>query len=169
MEQAKTNQQQIQLAPGDLQLFEQVSTRYDALIPQDVKPETLLEPAFWAHQAVKLRPMDEIRARAIDGTWVAMYQVVDCSRTWARVVQLSFHRLTTGQVAETQASEQEVKAYVDAHSVTYRGPHKWSIVRKADRAVLEEAIAEKEVAEKRLQELARSHVSAPSQLKPVTA
>lgn len=169
MENQNPNQQQIQLAPGDLQLFEQVSTRYDALIPQDVKPEVLLEPAFWAHQAVKLRPMDEIRARAIDGTWVATYLVLDCSRTWARVAQLSFQRLTTGQVAETQASEQEIKAYVEAHSVTWRGPLKFSIVRKSDKAVLEEGIAEKDVAMKRLEELARSHVTAPAQRQSVTA
>ena len=172
METAKPNQQQqVQLPPNALQLFEQISTRYDAEIQQGVTPENLLEPAFWAHQAVRLRPMDEIRARAIDGTWVATYLVLDCSRTWARVRQLSFHSLTTGQVAETQASQQAVKDYIAGHNVVFRGAlHKWSITRKLDKAVIEEGITERDAAEVRLEALARSHAGAPVQAPtPVTA
>jgi hypothetical protein len=168
----KNQKQQVQLPPNNLQLFESVSTRYDAEIPQGVAPEHLLEPAFWAHQAVKLRPMDEIRARAIDGTWVGTYVVLDCSRTWARVRQLSFSRLTTGEVAETQASEQAVRDYIAGHNVAFRGAqHKWSITRKADKAVIEEGIAEKDEATKRLEALARSHVggAAATARTPVTA
>ena len=155
----QTNQrQEIQLAPGALQFFEQVSLRYDAEIPQAVTPQDLLNPAFWAHHAVRLRPMNEIRARAIDGTWIADLVVLDCSRTWARVHILAVHRLTTGQVAETQASEQDVKAYIEGHKVVYRGQHKWSITRNSDKAVIEEGIAEQDVAKARLEALARSHV-----------
>lgn len=154
-------QQLIQLAPGALELFEQVSTRYDAEIAQGVQPEALLVPAFWAHQAMRLRPYDEIRARATDGTWIAYYLVVDCSRNWAKVQLLTMYRLTTSDVALTQASEAEVKAFIDAHLVKHRGPHKYSIVRKADNAVLTEGIQLKEDAIAWLEKHARAQVGAP--------
>jgi hypothetical protein len=162
--------QSVQLAPGALTLFEQSSLRYDAEIAPGVDPAELLKPAFWAHHAVRLRPWNEIRARAADGTWMANYVVLDCSRTWARVHQLDFHRLTTGEVAETQASEQEVRAYIEQHRITFRGPQKWSIVRKTGNAVVEEGIVDKLEAEKKLETLARSHVGgAGATPKPVTA
>lgn len=152
----------IQLPPNDLQQLEQVSLAYDAIVRQGVQPDDVLVPGFWAHHAVKLRPFDEIRVRAEDGTWLARYVVLDCSRTWAKVQQLSFHRLTTGQVAETQASELEVKAFVDAHQVVHRGPHKWSIVRKSDKAVLEQGIGVKDDAIAWLDKHARAQVGVPA-------
>lgn len=161
--------QMIQLAPGSLQYFEQSSLRHDAEIPQGVDPKELLNPPFWAHHAAKLQPWHEIRARAADGTWCANLVVLDVSRTWARVHLLSFHRLTDGQVAESQASEQEVKNYVGQHKVTHRGAAKWSILRK-DGAIVEEGIVDKAEAEKRLEALARKHVGgAAAQRQAITA
>lgn len=156
-----TDSQQIQLGPNGLQGFDYVSTRHDALIPIGVPVSALLEPAFWAHHGVKLKPMDEIRARAEDGTWMANFLVLDCSRTWAKVKQLDYHSLTSGDVAVTQASEAEVKAVMDAHQVVHRGPHKWSVVRKSDKAVLEENLGEKEKATAWLEDHARAMVGAP--------
>lgn len=155
----QNDNQQIQLPPNALVLLEQVSLRYDALIPQGVEPAELLKPAFWAHEAIKLQPMNEIRARAEDGTWIAYYVVLDCSRTWARVHQLSFHRLTTGDQSMTQASELEIKAFVDAHTVMWRGPHKWSVVRKLDKEVLQEGM-DKDMASAWLASHARTQVLA---------
>lgn len=162
--------QQIQLAPNELWLFEHSSTRYDVKIPIGVGPEELLVPAFWAHHAAKLRPWDEIRARAEDGTWIASYLVLDSSRTWTKVHQLSMHRLTTADVSMTQASQDQVQAYIEEHSVTYRGPHKWSVVRKSDRAVLLEGKEQKDEAVAWLQAHARNQVGAPpAPPAPVTA
>src|SRR3954469_16667241 len=110
----KANQQQIQLPPNELMLFETASTRHSAKIAQGVSPDELLKPAFWAHHALKLKPLDEIRAHAEDGTWLANYVVLDCSRTWAKVQLLSMHRLTTADQSQTQASNLEVQAFVDA-------------------------------------------------------
>jgi hypothetical protein len=162
----RNQQQVIQLAPGALQLFEEVSQRYDAEIAQGVAPEELLKPAFWAHRAARLRPLDEIRARAVDGTWMAEYVVLDCSRTWARVQLKGFWRLTTADVAATQASEEDVKAFIAAHDVRYRGGQKYSIVRLSDGAVLEQGIADKVEASRRLEELARVHVGGAAAPKP---
>jgi hypothetical protein len=147
-----------QLPPQALQGFDYVSQRHDALIPNGVKPEDMLNPAFWAHQAVKLAPWHEIRARAEDGTWVANLLVLDCSRTWAKVKQLSFHSLTTADVAISQASETEVKAIKDLHKVVHRGPHKWSVVRNEDKAVLVEGIEQRDGATEWLDKHARAQV-----------
>lgn len=156
-----------QLPPQALQLFEYVSTRHDALIPQGVKPEELQAPAFWAHHSVRLKPYDEIRARAEDGTWMAEYVVVDASRTWARVQMKpgSMLRLSTRDVSLSQASEDQVKAFIEAHSVSYRGPHKWSVVRIADRNVLAEGIEQKDDARAWLEKHAREQFGVP----PATA
>lgn len=151
-----------QLPPNELWPLDHVSTRYDARIPQGVTLEDILKPAFWAHQASKLRPFDEIRARAEDGTWVAQLIVLDCSRTWARVAHLAVHHLTTADVAQTQASEQAVKAHMGEHKVTYRGQHKWSVVRNADGAVLVQGIEQKDEAQAWLEKHAREAIGAPA-------
>jgi len=161
----------IQLAPNELHLFEHVSQRYDAKIAQGVTPEDMLVPAFWAHHAVKLRPMDEIRARAEDGTWVATLLVLDCSRTWAKVQLIQVHKLTTGDVALSQASETQIQEFIGTHLVTYRGPHKWSVVRRADKNVLAEGMEQKDTASVWLEAHARSTIGVPAAPKaePVAA
>jgi hypothetical protein len=160
-----------QLAPGDFSLFEHVSTRYDALIAQGVEPEQLTNPAFWAHHSVRLKPMDEIRARAVDGTWMAELVVLDCSRTWAKVKMLRIERLTTSDVALTQASQAERQAFIDAHEVKLRGPHKWSVIRKQDRVVVQEDLATQDAAKTWLEALATNIGGAPAKLPstPATA
>ena len=147
-----------QLPPNGLQGFDYVSTRHDALVPIGVAPQALLEPSFWAHHAVKLAPWHEIRARAEDGTWMATYVVLDCSRTWAKVKQLSFHNLSTADVAISQSSETEVKATMKLFKVVHRGPHKWSVVRVADSAVQVEGIEQRDAANDWLEKHARSQV-----------
>src|SRR6266850_687470 len=95
----KKDQPIAQLSPTGLNGFDYVSTRYDALVGIGQKPEDLLNPAYWSHQAMKLKPMDEIRARAEDGTWMGYYMVLDCSRTWAKVKEL--HRFMLGTAGRT--------------------------------------------------------------------
>ena len=160
-----------QLAPGDFALFESVSTRYDALVAQGVTPEQLMNPAYWAHHAVRLRPMDEIRARAADGTWVASLMVLDSSRTWAKVKMLKLDHLTTGDVALTEASIAERRAFIDGHEVKLRGPHKWSVIRKQDRVVVQEDLNTQDAAKAWLETLATNIGGAPVALPktPATA
>lgn len=157
------DQQPIQLPPNNLQGFDYVSTRHDALVPKGMEPKHLLAPAFWAHHAVKLRPMDEIRARAEDGTWLATYVVLDCSRTWAKVHQLSFHRLTTADVSLTQASADEIKAMIEAHEVKYVKGREWHVIRKSDRAVLQEHMGDKDAASAWLEAYANQQIGGHQQ------
>lgn len=161
------NQKQIlQLPPTDLTGFDYASTRHSAKIAQGVKPEDLLAPAFWAHHATKLKPLDEIRAHAEDGTWLAYLVVLDCSRTWAKCHLLSLHRLTTADVALTQASESDVDAFKAQHEVKHRGPHGWSIVRKGDKAVLEQGMKLKDDAIAWLDKHAREQVGGAAKAPP---
>lgn len=167
MENAANNQkQQIQLAPGKEHLapFEYMSTRHDCRIPMGVRHETLLQPEFWAHHGITLKPWDEIRARAEDGTWVSYLIVLDCSRTWARVKEISLHRLTTGDQADTQASQTALEEFIAAHTVKHRGPHGWSIVRNSDSATLEQNIGSREDANKRLREMGVQQLGLPAAL-----
>lgn len=167
----KNEQQLIQLQPNELANFDYVSTRHDAKVQQGVRPEHVLVPAFWAHHAVKLKPFDEIRVRAEDGTWMATYVVLDCSRTWAKVKQLSLHQLGTADVALTQASESEVQKFIYQHEVRWRAQHKFSVVRKSDKAVLVEGFALKDEASTWLDKHAREQVGVPTTVRaePVAA
>ena len=151
-----------QLPPGNLNPFEQVSTRWDVIVPMGVPAEAMQDPAFWAHRAVKMKPMDEIRARAEDGTWMANLVVLDSSRTWVRVMILGVYKLTTGDVALTQASADEVQAAIAKHKILHRGPHKWSVVRMADNAVMHQGEEQKDAAIAWLEGYARQTIGAPA-------
>lgn len=156
---AQDNQKQaLQLPPNELLERAYVSTQWDAEVQLGVTPQDALRPDFWAHQAVRLKPMDEVRVRARDGTWVGYYIVLDCSRTWAKLQQLSLHHLTTSDVAATQASEEDVRAFIAKHEVKHRGPHGWSILRRSDNAVIEQGIKIKDEALGWLDQYARKQV-----------
>ena len=149
-----------QLSPDSLKAFEYISTRHDALVPQGVNIEDLLNPAYWAHHAVKLRPWDEIRARAEDGTWVAFLQVLASDRTWARCQLLAKHNLGTADIALTQAAEEEVKRLKAEYKIAYAGPEKYRVVRRADNNVMQSGLQQKADAELWLERYVRDQVGA---------
>ena len=138
-----------------LSQFDYGSTRFDAKIPYGVTLEDVLQPDFWAHHAKDLRPFDEIRVRADDGTWAAYLIVLDCARTWAKVHVLSQHNLVS-EVSVT--SEAEVKAFIESHEVRHSAGRKWHIIRKSDRAVMSENIEQKEEAVAWLDKHAREQI-----------
>ncbi len=147
----------IQLPPGfeHMCLFETASTRWSVSVPITISREDLLQPGFWAHHAMGKRPGDEIRALAQDGTWIAEYFVIDTHATWLKVKELSFTELSGADRVE---NELVVKAFIGDHKVVHRGPRKWSIVRYADGAVLQQDITEKDSAWAWLNKHAREQV-----------
>lgn len=157
MDQAE--KQAIQLMPGTLALFESVSLLHDAVIPSDVPPDTLLDPAFWAHEAKKLAPWHEIRARSEDGSWMGRYVVVACDRTWAKVKLTEFHQLSA--LSGTVVAPKTVADFIAAHGWKHRGPKGHSIVRNSDGAVLVENQPSKEAALKWLEEHANKMTEIP--------
>lgn len=95
------------------------------------QPEDLLRPDYWAHVAARLGPWHHIEARANDGSWYAEYLVLEAGRAWARVHMLHSWRLTTADVALSQA------ARMSPYEIVFRGPDGlWSVVRKSDRAIV---------------------------------
>lgn len=166
----ETEKAKPQLAPNELFQFEHISTRYDVKIALGVSLQDLQDPAFWAHHAVRMRPCDEIRARAEDGSWVAYLLVLDASRTWARVKVLSEHKLGTADVALSQAvledQEKRVAEIKANFTITFRGPHRHSVIRKQDKTVMSEDHITKADAERWLDTHARDQASAPAVAAP---
>lgn len=150
-----------QLSPGNMQEAEYWRSDYAVIAEIGTTPEHLLDPAYWAHHAFKMKPWDKIEVRAQDGTWYAEYIVLEASRTWAKVKQIIFVPLTTADVSLTQSQDMDAKrdnALTEAlanHEVKWRGPKGWSVVRKSDHAALSEGHRLKTDAEGWL----RNHVS----------
>lgn len=129
----------MQLNPARLAQGEYVRTVHVATAEQGTAEEDLINPAYWAHVASKMRPWDRIEVRSDDGTFYAELLVLDSSRTWARVKLLKFLPLTSADVSQTQAD--------DEYEIKFRGPVlRWSVVRRLDNAVIKEAMQNKDEA-----------------------
>lgn len=136
-----------QLSPTAFRQAEYQYQQYAAVVERGVTPQDALNPAFWAFHATKLKPWDEITIHAEDGTWYGKYVVLDSSRTWTRVFPLQVVRLTSADVAETQAVIQNEKESPASPTYTpkFRGPKgKWSVVRISDNALMTEGLPSKE-------------------------
>jgi hypothetical protein len=140
-------QMRSQLPPNCLQQAEFQFTVWSAVIPNGLLPAQLLEPGFWAPEAPKLKPFDEIRARAEDGTWLARFVVVEVGRTWANLQQLELHNLGTKDVSLTKVAAQKLTEARKEFRVYHRGPKGWSVVRKSDKQVMHEGAATQAAAE----------------------
>lgn len=157
-----TDKQDIQLAASALALLEHASQTHDAVIPTDVHPLHLSNPAFWAHVAIKFSPWDEIRARSEDGAWMGRFVVLSCARTWAKVKLIDYHEfaaitaLPPTQEAKPVGSAPSYQDIVDQHFYQHRGPKGHSIVRKSDKQVLAENLGTKAEALAWLETHARS-------------
>jgi CubicO group peptidase (beta-lactamase class C family) len=105
-----------------------------ATIPHGTLPEDLLKPEYWAHVSNEFKAWGRIEARAEDGTWFGEYLITEVGRTWAKVFQLSLHKLSTHDVSLSQASP-------SLYEVKWRGPNaKWSVVRKSDSSVMKDGM-----------------------------
>jgi len=109
--------------------------------------EHMLQPAYWAHVAPKLKPWDRVEVRAEDGTYYAELLVLACDRTWARMHVLHWHDLSTQDISITQAADASTKFEI-AHSANLR----WHVIRKSDRQVMHKEDQTKQDAELWLRE-----------------
>ena len=123
-----------QLGAQNIKPAEFIRAQHAATIPIGTNAEDLLDPAYWAHVASQLKPWDRIEARAVDGTWFAEYLVLDVGRTFAQIHLLSKHNLTSQDVALTKIND------MSPFEIRWRGPRLWSVVRKADDAVMAEGM-----------------------------
>ena len=134
-----------QIMPERFREVSYVTHDWSAKAELGITKQDVLRPGYWAHVAEMMSPYDEIRLRSDDGSFYARLLVLESGRTWARVIVLEWVSLTTAEVSMTQAQLEQEAAKFD---VRLRGPHKWSVVRKDDNAIIAEGIDRKEEAEK---------------------
>lgn len=121
-----------QLSPTRFTGTEYAYNTWSVNAEQGTTRDDLKSPDFWSHIAHKLRAGDEIRVLAEDHTYLARFLVVASDRTWARVHEIEYVDL------QTKVEEADVAVIVDDYEVKLRGPKRWSVIRKSDRAVLQE-------------------------------
>jgi hypothetical protein len=90
----------------------------------------VLKPAYWAHVANKLKAGDRIEVLGPEGGYFAELYVANVLSQAVVVIELVKVQLEAG-APEIDDDDFEVK---------FRGPQKWSIVRKADSKVIQEMI-----------------------------
>ena len=99
------------------------------VVPEEGVPyEALLEDAYWAHVADKLRPMDRIEVLPEDGSYFAELIVRSAGRLYADVAELRKVMLDTAATASPD----------NRYEVRWKGPHhKHAVVRIADGSVMQ--------------------------------
>lgn len=126
------------LQPERMMLVEHGRQDWIVNAEEGVAVEQIMEPAFWAHTALKMKPFDYIEVRAEDGAWIAELRVLGCDRNWARVHLCHHYQLTTTDVSLSQAAKHEVK---------WKGPHmQFCVIRLADQMTVKEKCETKESA-----------------------
>lgn len=98
------------------------------IVPEHGTPfDATLDPAYWAHVAASLKPLDEIVVHAEDGSYYGRLLVRDAGRLYAKVAPLEYHDLDPVEV--TQGGPPPAAGY----EVKWRGPQlKWCVLRGKD-------------------------------------
>jgi hypothetical protein len=120
------------LHPRFFQEAAHVMTCYVATTSAGLSKEDLAKPAFWAHVADKLRPWDEIRCIAEDGSYKAVVTVLSATRTDAQVTVDTYRTLQTVQDGEADLLRD--------YSVNHTPATNWRVVRKSDKRTVAEGL-----------------------------
>lgn len=111
--------------------------------PAGTTVDDILEPAYWVHIAAKLKPDggDIIEVLPEDKAFYAELLVLSASKIHAKVVPIVAVKLAS---AVSKKSEPTPKGF----EISFKGPQrKWSIIRKADKVVVQEKFQNKVDAE----------------------
>lgn len=118
---------QPQLDPQRFKLAEHERNVHVITVEAGVTRAQLLDPAFLAHVAAKLRPYTQIEVRSDDGTMFARLLVLQAERTWATCYVLEWHDLTTKDVSLSKSAMAEAvaieKKTAERYEVVWKGPH----------------------------------------------
>jgi hypothetical protein len=98
-------------------------------VPEDHSRTDLLDPSYWAHVSRELSPFDRIEARAETGEWFCELVVVSAGRNYAIVREISYFDMAGKDSAPTVEKR---------HTVKFRGPKKFCVVRISDGAIISE-------------------------------
>lgn len=128
------------LNTNKIALGQSARTIWHITAPLDATIEDVTDPSFWGHVAMKLRPSDRIEVDREDGSWLCDLRVNACGDTWAKVI-------VTIAPKAVKISKQENPDDVDPRfDVVFRGPEKYSVIRKKDKAVVDRGRETKEEA-----------------------
>lgn len=126
--------------PTRFSLDEHVNSNWTMTVEAGTSFEDVCNPAFFSNVAARLHPYDQIRVRIDTGEWYAILLVVDCARTWAKVVPLIAPIKLVAEGGEP--------AEVDSqYEIKFLGPHKkFCVIRKMDKEAIKEQCATKQEA-----------------------
>jgi hypothetical protein len=103
---------------------------FAAVTPAGTPFDKVLEPAFWAHTAYKLRPGDEIVVHTDDMSYHGRLYVRDVS---APGTQRLNNRAVVAQLSFTEFDTLSKHQRSTTHDVRHLGPHlKWCVIALAD-------------------------------------
>jgi len=126
----------------NFKLAEFVRQVHFAQVPDNTTPADLLRPDFWAHCAATMKLHDIIEVMPENASWRAELIVTGLSerKNSASVVIMSLCDISgsTHRTEKPQSDEYEIK---------FRGPRKWSVIRKKDSQIMVENIQTEGAAE----------------------
>lgn len=117
----------VQVSPNRMSLFEHKHRVLFLDVPHGHTLEQMMEPKYWAHNAMKMRPGDEIVAVAEDNSFRAEFHVLDVGPNWANVYCFKFDQLT----AQFELPADADSNFIIEYSGNY---HKWRVRRKDDKS-----------------------------------
>jgi len=125
------------LNPNGLKLAEFARSQYRVVVDNEVAHEDVLKPEFWVHVASKLQitgeganPLIEVMPK--DGSWFALLIVVSASNVHAKCVSVLYKQLEKKAVTKKMAEDP------DFDVKNKGGDKKFTIIRKADKAIVKE-------------------------------
>lgn len=122
------------LPPTQLQNSAHYRTHYAAVVAATDTLEEVCKPEYWIHVARQLRRMDVIDVLPEDESYYAELLVLSTGTGYAKVMVLREVKLAEAE--EENADAQTI--------VKWNGPHaRWAVIRKSDKAVLQDRIQDK--------------------------
>lgn len=88
--------------------------------------EALFDPSYWSHVSVKMKPTDEIKVKAEDGSYSALLEVQDAGKLYAKVTEIWHKKHEAVEVTQGGIT-------VEGYEVKWRGPIlRWCVLRGKD-------------------------------------
>lgn len=127
------------ILPDKFGLAEHKRRDWVADVKPTVKPDEILVPAFWAHVAEQMNPLDTIEVRWEDGSRIQHLRVLWCERTYAKVKVVSEELLGEITVDAPEGSQ--------LHKIDWKGPTlKFCVIRLRDNEIVHQNCKDRAVA-----------------------
>jgi hypothetical protein len=135
--------------PTDVQPAGHFRTSWEHRLDGDTSIEEIARAPYWVHASAHLRMFDTIAVMPQNGAYYAELLVTNVITTSTGVKIPSLKVLMHIELKEVAAPAPEPEVgevhATDTYSVEWKGPaHRFCIIRKSDRALVEKGIAKKE-------------------------